>query len=587
VDTRPKYDAAGRTVIYTVLSVTLEFYVLAHDGDPDQDTNAKMRQVRNLLTQPAAALRLSGAGFGELDVNRPGGGGQRDVVWGPKPQMLSEVYKGGERAWLCTWRVDVAILDQCPPGTARWRFAAMEFNFRMTYAVGFDGLQTRTYSGHLKIPQTRMGRDNRTLEDNADKYRERIVPPMMPDYRRRPGTFSLSEDKCTLFFEIVDEQLPSWAPPIFCYEPPALSHACRSSLKDGLVIWSHRIQGDYSVVKGRPRQWAWEHFSHYVDKVRNEILRRAPGSLLLTQELGLADPDVYGRRSGSMHYVFTQTPAAGAAALNLARAAGGDAAQLRALLALAVRSLSVWTEPGTSPLDGPGAVDDWAKWNQSMTQALANSPRGMSQLRFDNGDDAIVDLCMGNEPRMLTPAAPPGLVPQLERVLQGNPPPNRFNSWLRYDLWTEAVQSDGTALHVLLPTERELRTAQPAGQDVDDAGGHLPGNYVSAPEHVTQLRSAPVTKVALVGRALRVGYDITPPKLFEYMGVPVVPIEEGSYFRTRATTITDGNVVISASWRLFYALTRLPTLPVKATGTPMTGPLLGSSPGSTFVISTR
>lgn len=583
VSTRPNYDAAGRTVVSTTLSLTVEFYVLAKNGATD--VNSTMTRVRNLLTMPAANLRVSGAGFGELDVNRPGGVGQRDVVWGPKPRMLTEEYKGGERAWRCVWTVEVCILDQCVPGTATFRFKTMEFNYRVSYAVGHDGLTTRNYSGHLKVPQTRLSRDDRRLLDNADAYRHLIVPPLIYDYKRRPGTFSLSEDKCTLYFEIVDEQLPSWAPPIWCFEPPSLSHSSRSSIRktEGFMKWFHTISGEYSIVKGAPREWAWEHFVHYVDRVRSFIKQRQPNAFFITTDLTVAEPEVYGRRSGAFTVTFMHVLAGDLTTVF-------NDAQRRALLSTAVRDMALWVEPVTNPdrnLDPKAGENEWDEWAQSMEQAGANYMRGISQLTFQNGEDGIVDLCLQDAPKVLRgdPPEGPGLLRQM-RPIRPDEAPLANNSWLRYEMRTEVVEGDELMLHKPLGAVRTLST-QPLLHDV---GGFQPGNYADQPDHVTQARAAPTQYVVLTGAAARVNYEITPPRLLEYLGVPVLPVNAGGTFQTYAKAVADGNIIVQAYWRLVYVFTKRVARPVSTASVPLIGPMPErslSTPGGLYDPTTR
>src|SRR5262249_1523629 len=81
----------------------------------------------------------------------PGEGGDRDVIWGPKPRMLSERYLGGRRCWKINWRVEVAVLDQCFTNKA-FSGRAMEFNYSVTPTIATTGLSTISSHGHFPLP---------------------------------------------------------------------------------------------------------------------------------------------------------------------------------------------------------------------------------------------------------------------------------------------------------------------------------------------------------------------------------------------------------------------------------------------------
>ena len=74
------YDAAGRTVTHTVLTIRAKSKVV-FGGTQD----VAMAAVRVALERPGGELAFTGKGY-DIEVN--GAGKPRDVRWGPKPSVL-------------------------------------------------------------------------------------------------------------------------------------------------------------------------------------------------------------------------------------------------------------------------------------------------------------------------------------------------------------------------------------------------------------------------------------------------------------------------------------------------------------------
>jgi len=197
-------------VIFKVYSITLKDTIGGLTGTiagytSTITTDAVIMDAIQRLTEPAGEFHYENKGLGNLVINLPGGGDVRDVVWGPKPQMLSYKPHGAGVGCDIVWKVDIALVT-CDDGIFDGLFP-MEFCYTVQFSIDKSGYQTRTYSGFVRIPQTRLEQGDRLLQRTADKLREQINPQPITGYRRIPGEFTISEDKCRLNFTIRDEQI--------------------------------------------------------------------------------------------------------------------------------------------------------------------------------------------------------------------------------------------------------------------------------------------------------------------------------------------------------------------------------------------
>src|SRR5262245_60697140 len=98
----PVYDAAGRTVTHSSISIAIKDVVFA---PVNNTTDAMLETIRVELSQPARAFYYQSKGWGDFTVNV---GGRRDVLWGPKPKRLSFKPHGNAAAEI-EWEVEVCV----------------------------------------------------------------------------------------------------------------------------------------------------------------------------------------------------------------------------------------------------------------------------------------------------------------------------------------------------------------------------------------------------------------------------------------------------------------------------------------------
>ena len=577
INVKPVYDQAGRTVVYSEYDLTLQAWVFG------QPTDAAVQSAVRLLTVPAGVLEYENKGVGGLVVNT---GRIKDVMWGPRPQLVGlDVGGKNGNATRITWRVTVCI-PTC--ADARFAFAAMEFNFSVAVDVGASGLSSRTYAGHIRIPQTRSKAGARQLTDTADAYREKVVPTLPPGFRREHQNFELDEAKTTCRFTVVDVQMGKNIPPPGVIEITGPGMRYGSSPQEGMEAFTGSASLTYKLAATTPVNVAINHFRAYViDR------SRGLGDKFIPMTHTLAEPNPYGPdRLVELGMGFSAV------------------VPLRQLLI----NGGLWRPAG----------QDWQAWASSMRVTLG--PRGEAGLVFHTGDDAIVDLC-GTE-TINTLASNRTGQPSAAAVPPAGyfPTPSPESSYLRYRNSVRVEVDNGIMILKTLPAKQGDVTTLSSGpsssatQSLNGAGAaggksagparsdavppgvakpldpfYVPsftatpkpgagpydylnnsrvgwsGGFLSPPARVrggkpgkaavsAQARVSPTIRLVMEGFAIRAGYPVSQPQLVDVGGVTPIPtskLDRGEGF-VQAVIGNAGVPVYGARWRLSYTLEDAP-----------------------------
>lgn len=571
----PVPDAANRAVIATRIDLTVKAYVCASNanligGLPStaDDTEAWGAEVRKLLQQPGGTLTFQGLGIGDIVINDPspptGSKSVKDLRYGPWPKLLSLRPLGGQFAFAIVWRVEAIVNDVCPNNPGK---GVMEFNYRLSWDVDKSGYQRRVYSGHLAIAGTRKSVNDTSLSDQADAYREKVFPALLPGFRRIPGRFDISHDKLRLEFSCVDEQLPPNQLPEGVVEASA-SHRVELGLAHSLR-WINTISAEYELAYDRPRSEAWGHFVKLFESRMAETNKVLGPKKIIPIHLSLSEPEIYGRKSAAFSLSYSFVVGLGE-------------------LLRAVSATGLWQ---------PTPENDWSKWSASMVKSKVMVARGNAGLGFDLQADAIVSICKGGGSGKLTtangagntlttkPPAPksniPAVIDQLTSLFKtlggskirvnsaGDEIPDEEDSWVDYQLWIHVEPHDSTVGLVPLPTQPVPYRPQKTRAN-DTTGYTLP--YGGTPDLITQYRAGPALYVTLSGTAVRAGHPITPPQLVSLGGVTPLPANrEGNGYRTGLIRNTCGVPLNAAAWSFRYLIPRLPTAPFVAPPNPLSG----------------
>lgn len=553
ITVRPIYDRSQRTVMYNVHSIELSFHVFDSDG-AGASTDDFLEDVRKLLTQPAGHLVIQGIGYDDIDVNRPGGGGTRDCIWGPRPQIVSCRQVADQACWHVSWRCDVALADRCPerPGSPD---SLLEWNYQVAYSIDQDGLTTRSVSGTVAIPQTRNSVDDRRVRRTIDTRREEVMAAQrIPNFRRIPGQWNVHDDKCRADFSFQDIQFPSQhAPP-----PGVVEIRARHSMRTNGNSWFqylHTISADIRMTRTMPKSLCWRYFRELYQARRAQARVRSAALIPLSISI---DEDIYSMMTSfAINYLVS---------IPNPNNNGNLDANAKSELALreVLNNSGLWRDP-------PNA--DWSAWDAIMRPVYG--PRGIAGLRLES--DYIVDLC--DTKQSLFP-------PQNQKVLRsGNPLPDNNRplgdkppaekSWVKYSPRVKVMRKDETAQFSTLPFNPV--DYRPRNKKIDDDSGYR-SDYVppSTAPFIFQRRANPLYTIVFEGEALRAAHAIDQPTLRTVGGMATIPMNDDSCFFETAVIADFLTPMCAARWRLIYALENIPTTAIL----PPAGPVHGGLPGS-------
>lgn len=553
--TKPIWDRAQRTIIALTHTLSVKFWINTQAIGVSSETyamaGANVPDIRAALMRPADQLILKNTSFGNYVINPIAGaqaGAMNDLIWGPKPDHFSwkPYYKyGAEIDWTVSF-----CLDPCGGNV---KGDILEWNYGADWQIDQSGYTTRNLKGSVRIRQTRKSQTTRTLQDQADRLREQIKPPLAIGFRRTTHNFGLSEDKCTLNFTIVDVQMPPNVPPEGVVIVEA-SHSVESSFKDMGRVFS-TIHATYEITSDRKRAEASAHFDALV-KDRTKVAAEKKRTIIPIK-YHMSEPEIYGRKCAEFSVTFyVVMPDEDIKA----KVNGKD--------------VEIWPPKNIVAYSGlwrPVPGSDWKKWSKSMTNSNVMLPRGTAGMAFDSHEDAIVDICVDTEKKLKPGPAPKP--PKLRVSASGEERSGGViqpdaSSFLDYQLYLEVQAIDNTVILEPLPTQAV--NYSPVAKSLTGTTGYKQP-YISAPAAIGQYRGAPKYILTLWGRCLRAAYDVTPPVLVSVAGQKPLPQNDATcYFRTWIAA-NYGVPIVGAEWRFRYLLLTPPTEPFTAPANPVLG----------------
>lgn len=550
----PKYDAARRTVTYCVFDVGMRWYVA-----DDQDTTDQIEDMIARLGRPGGQLTYDGRGFGNETVNT---GVVRDVDWGPRPGPVKLLPVGAGLTTRVEWSVSFSI----PTCADAVYTGVLEWNFGVAYALDGDGVTTRTTSGHVTIANNRLAPGDRSVPRSADAFRSAVVPGLLRGFKRESQTFTLSLDKNKLDYTIEDRELGGNTPGPGLTSAEATESVTNPDPKN-YFRWLKTIQGTYTVAAGYDVGAAWDAFFKTVRHRQNDSYTRiVPRPLLMPVNFTSTDPAIYAPRQkvqlSFSYYIVIAT------------------------LVQALKASGQWQSVPNST---------YREWSTKIGSAF--TPRSSADLRFDVGDDALIDLCgykavppssTTSTPTTSTPSSNPQHSPLFSAVIGAGrgiasgaagdlianlfPPPTKDSSWLAYEVYTKIVTDTGAVLVKTLPPAPLVR-AQNGQTSWDVALNKLPTTddrtfpAVVAPssgqsassqppdDTAIQYRTTPTVHVYLSGRAVRYGFDIPHPQLLSVNNLPATLMpavgDEGFSSGVVGNSIYP---IFGAHWNLHYVV---------------------------------
>lgn len=263
---RPEWSKDGRTTLGSVTTLTVRYMLsdgyniddLYHSNNVDVTANhntnilngrRSIQWLRTMLLKSGCRLTIEGMGF-DIDLN-PGQGSASvtgsfdqliDIRWGPKPINCEITPIGDGIFWQIDWVVEYCLpectatsgnghtgytaqdggvssyvgypylINMAVPFDANYAFESVVYNVGWT--IDRAGLTTRVIEGelsvitHRKSAATLNGARNE-IPWTADEAREIIAPVVPDEFQRIDQNWELSEDKRSLSFRIIDQELAS------------------------------------------------------------------------------------------------------------------------------------------------------------------------------------------------------------------------------------------------------------------------------------------------------------------------------------------------------------------------------------------
>jgi hypothetical protein len=501
----PVYDDAGRTVVYHRYRIRVQSTVA--DGEA---TDNQMIDVRSRLTKAGEALRVTGKGFGTLEVNS--GNNCNDVAFGPKPRVIDWQPIGSLRACEVVWECETCIAYCYTPVQAEGIIA---FNYRVDYTLDYRGVTTRTISGYLEIAMSRQGAQ---IPDTADQYRA-LIAPVIPDrFQRTNQTFNLSLDKRRLDYSITDTEVYSWQ----ALPPGVVRASGRHS-----VNWSRRGGGacrlrnrltlevelspTYNIVQAVAVFLA-------IAKARIQIAQARSNYGCMIEDLTIEE-DLFGHSASFGVTFITYSP-------------------LREILL----DSGIWTPVGT----------DWNLWRASVASLYGTY--GYAGLMQFAANDAIVDICNGAEPNWgATQYTQPANTTTPMVGLRNYTPQPQY-SWQDYECHIAIFRGHTTVRQAV------LQSPDPDEQDANPQDTEITFPAQGGIDDLFQQSGRTRYTARIWGHARRAGFPVPRPHLTK-VGTADVKQQGRDEFRSRCVGNWLGVPVYEAHWSIDYALNKSPLAP--------------------------
>jgi hypothetical protein len=280
-------DEAHRTTMFVEWTLQVDGHVTLSNPllqVPGSGTDTSMTLLRQRLSAHAGTLTYTGRGFGPFTINPPGGGGLRDVAWGPMPKVLDFKPLGQGNGAFVSWQVTCRVPElpglvtpapapTIPPTPGLPRIGilvpvlatVLQWNYECSLTFGEDGYSGLAIHGTLEVPITRSTVIDRTVPTTVDAFRLAWMNLQidLTKFRVVRRSFNYSRDKRKCDWEYVAEELPPMGLPLYCTDARGTMSIRRSGKKVFLGaanIWTISLKATYTVRGDQPRRIAYENF---------------------------------------------------------------------------------------------------------------------------------------------------------------------------------------------------------------------------------------------------------------------------------------------------------------------------------------
>lgn len=511
------YDDAGRTVIYIAYTLRVATYTFLKSGGSsstgDRDTSAE--KLQRLLSEENKPLTIGGMGFGKLSINK-------DVIWGPKPRIISFRPVGGALCHEIIWQVDfhlkpcVLSASQIAAGITAGQYLA--FNWGSQFSLDHEGLLTHTVSGYYEIPRNL---NSHKIEDKisiliSDQRREDFHVPVPVGFRRVGQTYVNNAAKTRTDFSVVDVQFTADAFPVGISN--AIGEYSFATNSENFHSSTATLTMALTVQPGFAMSTGGFFFLRAALKKADELRQQA-----IVPESSRV-PVVLPTSFTVKESLWTRTTV-----FSMSFEVTSDLSELLAFT-------QVWRPLG----DQTGQISDFQKWQAGRDAHRLDSPRGFSRLAELEHEDKVINACsLLNKGRKIGELRPVGSTVREFPTQRFGCPENIdvLNSWLSTS-WKVVLKNEQHDSVYKKAVDGFIETAADLISGFSDVLLNGLGNDLTetinpyirdgTSDIVHERHGDPVTKIRIYFMGFRIKYKWQFPVVSEYGGVELEPL--GSAF---------------------------------------------------------
>jgi hypothetical protein len=533
----PIYDSANRARKYIQYTITIECIVVPDDpptSTPGVQTDTNLANIRKRLQSPYKPLTFEDQGFGPITVD---GLTVVDSLFGPKPRMLSWEPVGSNRACRVLWQCEVTI-PECSSGTARYTNALAELTFQSSWNINEDGMTERTTRGTIEVP---ISIKDGIARDTIDNYRETFNPPQLPNFWRSRH-YDESRGKNVMEISIIDVEVPSDNPLWPGSVKADVRHTLTSDFdNDAYVVWHNTLQGSIRAVPGYSRIALWNWFLILYQQRRTKFGNN-PINLQGMGESANVTPFTIVDNISVTESIFDR--------------------DLDFSISWSIYNVSIENFLEKSGMFLPIEGTSWQLWKTELSKYTG--PRGNANLKTNQNDDLIIDLCTTESVSLL---ANPTISVRTENYTVFTNKCEKPGRYLKFCPSFDIVNSYQTAIH-----HKRYETTESAVKATSlntDPNASLSSysnsdNPIVSPSEEAKLQVlGPVkTRIVFYGYAERLCEYPALPKVVSFCGEPVTVVKESHTFYIKKTS--DSVPEYGVCWRTEFDTLKLFAGDIKA-----------------------
>lgn len=486
------WDDARRVV--KAVKYTLQVVTIFHENN-EHDLALNVESVREILSVPGRELRIEGlgTGFGTVSpyrlVPELGETLHQEIEWGPKP-IFFDWHPLGQLAWECVWAVEFTLSEcQLQHPENAW----LAFNFDTTWHNDFEGMCSRTISGHVEIATLRNPENLNMPKYIADGVRDALQVILPVGFRRVNNVWREGAAKNRLDFVIHDEQLPGDV------LPPGVTmgdgEATFESAGPGFAEATYTMSMHLKTAPDQPRSLAGVMFLIAAITKQNAMQAANPKGSVIAAHLRISNGKFNRSRDTSCSMSWAMTKCLNEMML----------------------SAGIWE---------PVSPNDYSAWRASMSALWGN--RGFSGLRSNINDAVIINLCSGVTSASIGDT-PVTALPYLTSNITGFTCPDipEDGGWLGHDLRVRLLRADQLTVH------KKAKLYLPQAPVGGSPGQGNPGERIpiggppysqtaAEDKHLVEHHGLPVNYVMIQFRALRAKHKPVMPELNSVAGITAV-----------------------------------------------------------------